>query len=281
MADDAVLAHPPAPADAQPASALPSIPWALVGGVLFAAWLWEKHAEKTKGVAGHDEDDEESEDEDEGDEENEDEVSDVEFTDEPIKKGRKRHSTGGLNDVSDVAGPITDTYVQPIKLAAKGRCKEAVDLLDKQSRSNFERNRKPTVVRAALRRSAKIVTEKCKKQVLDLVEARAAWDKEIEEEVERVGIQLPSTGRRFAPSREDVMVPGPRGARSFDPREALPVRRTRGEAGRFKRRAKAGGEQEYRREGEQGWRILDLHTGAVTRRKLPTGRPRGRPKKLQ
>lgn len=281
MADNAQPIDPAAGAAPADQSAVlapeqPQVPWVLVGGVLLAAWLWEKHFKKEKSL-GEDEDDE-----DEEDDSDDEEASDVGFTDEPIKKGRKRRSTAGMDDVADVDGPITHTYIQPIKLATNGRCKAAVDLLDKLSKADVHvHSPKRMVVRRALRRAASVVTDKCKKQVLDLIDARREWDESIEEDIERVDIQLPSTGRRFVPTREDVMVPGPKGARSFDPRHGLDVPRTRGEGKRHKRKTEEGKELEYRPEGERGWRVLDLHTGTVTSRKIPTGRPRGRPKKLQ
>lgn len=282
MADESAVTAPP---PVEPPVA-PKPPWLLVGGILLAAWWWEKKF-KGKSVSGaiadtllgDDDDDEDSDDE-------EQDVADVDWTDEPVGKGRTKRR--GRPALSDVGGPVTDVYIQPIKLATTGNCDEAVALLDQQSRkaANWGPSKKQ-VVRRALRRAATLVTEKCPKQVYSLIEASAEreqeWQDEVDSEVQRADtLRRPEASIEWQnrPRRRDVMLPGPKGARSFDPRKGTVVRRDRGEGGRFKR--KTGTQNlEYRRKGPNKWRVLDLHTGAQSEKTVPTGKPRGRPKKLQ
>lgn len=249
-------------ADPTPPAA-PQFPWLLLGGTLLAAWWWEKkYRKKGESTAGLDEDEEEAD------------AVDVEWTDQPIpRKSKKR-----LSALADLGGPVSDTYIQPIKLAANGHCDEAVKLLEKQSRAgdNVHGEKKKLVVRRALRRASVAVTEGCPKEVAELANASA----DLLEEIESVtSVRLPTTGRVFVPTRDDLLLPTRGGAKSFDPRTGIPVPRTRGEAGRLKRRT-GGKTLEYRRKGDAAWRVIDEETGEETERRVPTGKPRGRPKKL-
>lgn len=234
------------------------MPWLLLAGVAGAAWWWERsyRGKGEKGGGGskklgrHQEEDD--------DEEYEDEVQEIDWTDEPIKKSRRRRAA----QLADISGPISDTYIQPVKLAAKGECEEAVRLLDRQSRASEGAYgpRKTPVVRRALRRSAVAVTEKCPKEVSALLGSSEALREELEPDVALV---QPSTARAFVHPRESALVP-----------------RTRGEAGRFKKRTQGGDSLEYRKKGDTAWRVKNLKTGEETEKKMPTGKPRGRPKKL-
>jgi hypothetical protein len=265
----------------------PGMPWLLIGGVLAAAWWWEKKfrgksvGEAAMSLLSDDEaDDSEDEDEDESP------VDDVDWTDAPVGKGRKG------KQLSDIAGPITDLYVQPIKLAAKGYCDDAVSTLERAARQGDQiAERKKPVVRRALRRAALIVTEKCPKEVAEAA-APTEWEEGVAAEVEKLDVRLPTSGRSHVFTRDEIKLPGPKGARSFSPTRGTKVVRTRGEGGRFRRKIRTSYKRresyvpasettlEYRRKGANEWRVLDLHTGAETRKKVPTGKPRGRPKKL-
>jgi len=253
-------AAPAAAPQPLPAADAPQIPWLLVGGVALAAWLWEKFSKKkTKLEALDDEEEEEGEDE----EEDEDSSSSVGWTDERIGKGRKRR-------MGDLRGPISDTYIQPARLARDGNCDEAVSLLDRQARASEGAYgpRKSPIVRRALKRSALVVTEKCPKEVSELVGAT----EELREEAEaKTGLRLPTTGRAFVHREQEYQ---------FDPQRGIDVHRTRGEAGRFRRRTK-GAKLEYRKKGASAYRVINLDTGEEHEQKVSTGRPRGRPRKLK
>lgn len=243
------------------------IPWLLIGGVALAAWLWEKYGTKKDRLsASEDEDDsEEEKDEDEADEDSGDSVG---WTDQRISKGRRRKQTAGL---ADLRGPISDTYIQPARLARDGNCDEAVSLLDRQARSSEGAfgPRKSPIVRRALKRSALVVTERCPKEVSDLVGA----SEELREEAEAsTGLRLPSTGRAFVHRKQEYQ---------YDPQKGTDVHRTRGEAVRFRKKRAGAATLEYRPKGEGAYRVINLDTGEAHEQKVPTGKPRGRPRKLK
>lgn len=238
-----------------------AFPWLLVGGVALAAWWWEnRYGKKSKASLGDDQDDDEPEDDD--DESPESSSDDTAWSDTPIKRKHKKQ-------LADLRGPISDTYIQPVKLAQDGNCEEAVKLLDRQTRASAGAYgpKKTPIVRRALQRSATVVTQKCPKEVQELVGAT----EELEEETEQAtGLKTPASARAFIHRKQEYQ---------FDPQKGIAVERTRGEAGRFKKRS-AGRTLEYRRKGANAYRVTDLETGETKEQRIPTGKPRGRPRKL-
>lgn len=260
------------------------IPWLLVGAVAVAAWWWEEtegKKQKRAELRGAEEDEEEDDEEDDAEE-----ADEVGWTDERIRRPSRRKHSADLGDMADLRGPISDTYIQPIKLAAEGHCDEAVALLDKQTRQGAATaGRKSPIVRRALRRSAEIVTERCPKQVSQLVGEHEASLLEAEEEV---GFK-PSHDVLLDPAKSKSIRRRPEKQAPhiltdelhYDPETGTVVPRERGEASRFTVRTKTGKKYEYRRKGASKYRVTDTETGETRERSIPSGRPAGRPKKLK
>lgn len=241
------------------------IPWLLIGGVAAAAWVWEqtqgKKQRRATAAAGLDDDEEEDEDE-------EADSDPVGWTDKRIGKRRAKAAATSLAAIN---GPISDTFIKPARLAQKGDCDGAVSLLDRQTRASQGAYgpRKTPLVRRSLKRSALLVTAKCPKEVEELLGANEELQAETEAET---GLKSPASARAFVHRKQEYQ---------FDPQKGIDVARTRGEAGRFKRKRAGTAPLEYRRKGNSAYRVINLDTGEEHEQRIPTGKPRGRPRKLK